>query len=297
MCSQHIDKKCTKCGWGLPLMTAKRANRPSPTLASASSSAPAQRSGPAAKKIRTTQGPVPATSAFGHHPDSTQNLQIAPLDPFPVCNAAPAPMIKSWKQIYAERSVVARNWRKPCFKSMNLLGHTDAVMAMYYCEAKSLLITGSSDNTLRAWNTTSGVCLAILKGHTGCIRGVQFDDSKIISCSMDKTIRIWNLKTWECVRVIEDHTIKKWDFYTGEVVNTMFGHTEGVWGVQADTIRIVSASKDRNLKVWDLESGQCIYTISSHQSPVHTVWLSDTKLISGDSDGIITVRDFLSASC
>ena len=54
-----------------------------------------------------------------------------------------------------------------------------------------------------AWNTDTGICLAILKGHSGVVRGVQFDNSKIISCSMDKTIRIWSLKTFECVRVIE----------------------------------------------------------------------------------------------
>lgn len=87
-------------------------------------------------------------------------------------------------------------------------------MTLYYSEARAFLITGSADTTLRyvirkieyadwlysAWNTDTGVCLAIFKGHTGVVRGVQFDNSKIISCSMDKTIRIW---TFECVRVIE----------------------------------------------------------------------------------------------
>ena len=76
-------------------------------------------------------------------------------------------------------------------------------MTMFYNEQKSLLISGSSDGTLRAWNVDTGLCLAILKGHSGIIREVQFDNGKIISCSMDKTIRIWSLKTFECVRTIE----------------------------------------------------------------------------------------------
>lgn len=311
-------------------------------------------------------------------------------------------MIKSWKKIYAERSVVARNWRKPLFFTKNLIGHTDGVMTMFFCEARSFLITGSIDNTLRAWNTDSGVCLAILKGHTDVVRGVQFDDSKIISCSMDKTIRIWSLGTFECVRVIQGHTsgvvsihfidrflasgsvdgivrvwnlqagtsftlvgharcvnkvqilacktqllscsddgktilwdiykkapirdfvghqgpvqslvilkpvplpnelrriltasldntIKLWDLNTGKLLSTLFGHSDGVWGIAGDTIRIVSASQDRSVKVWDLQTGTCVYTLTSHHSGVHGIWLTDTKLISGDREGIVSVRDF-----
>jgi F-box/WD-40 domain protein MET30 len=90
-----------------------------------------------------------------------------------------------------------------------------------------------------------------------------------------------------------DHTLKIWDYNTGELVRTLFGHTDGVWCVDVDSIRIVSGSKDGTIKVWDIETGQCIYTIESHNGAVFAVSLSDTKLISADLNGVVTVRDFL----
>ena len=188
MCSQHIDKRCHNCGWGLPLMTAKRQLSPDTTK-------------PDLKRPRTEPTgsiPLPKKSA-----EQTKVLQIEPLAPIPG-PTKPTPILeRSWKRIFAERSVVARNWRNPSFKSKDLIGHTDGVMGLFFDESRSLLLSASEDHTLRAWNTDSGVCLGILKGHTDSVRSVQFDASKIISCSMDKTIRIWNLKTFECVRVIE----------------------------------------------------------------------------------------------
>ena len=46
-----------------------------------------------------------------------------------------------------------------------------------------------------------------------------------------------------------DNTIKVWDIETGKAVKTFFGHIEGVWGVAADKMRLVSASHDRTVKV------------------------------------------------
>jgi F-box/WD-40 domain protein MET30 len=90
-----------------------------------------------------------------------------------------------------------------------------------------------------------------------------------------------------------DSTIKIWDFATGTLLQTLFGHSGGVWGVHADTIRIVSCSNDGAIKIWDIETGKCIHTIDSHSGPIHSLWLSETKLISADSHGTITVRDFM----
>jgi F-box/WD-40 domain protein MET30 len=39
-----------------------------------------------------------------------------------------------------------------------------------------------------------------------------------------------------------DGTIKVWDVATGQEEKTLFGHIEGVWGVDVDALRIASAS-------------------------------------------------------
>jgi F-box/WD-40 domain protein MET30 len=177
MFQQHVDKVCTKCGWGLPSMISSVKRKES----------------------------VHAQQPFKKQKTSTSScITFQPLDSLPLEQETPKPILsRPWKSIYAERCVVAKNWKKSRFSSKNLIGHTDAVMEMYFDEARSLLISASMDGTLRAWNTDSGLCVGILKGHTAGVRSVQFDDSKIVSCSIDKTIRIWSRKTFECVRVIE----------------------------------------------------------------------------------------------
>jgi F-box/WD-40 domain protein MET30 len=46
-----------------------------------------------------------------------------------------------------------------------------------------------------------------------------------------------------------DNTIRIWDVETGKPRKTLFGHIEGVWSVQSDKLRVVSASHDRTIKV------------------------------------------------
>jgi F-box/WD-40 domain protein MET30 len=111
------------------------------------------------------------------------------------------------------------------------------------------------------------VCLAILKGHTDVVRGVQFDDSKIISCSMDKTIRIWSLGTFECVRVIQ-------------------GHTSGVVSIHFIDRFLASGSVDGIVRVWNLQAGTS-FTLVGHARCVNKVQIlaCKTQLLSCSDDG------------
>jgi F-box/WD-40 domain protein MET30 len=45
-----------------------------------------------------------------------------------------------------------------------------------------------------------------------------------------------------------DNTVKVWDVATGNVQNTLFGHIEGVWSVDVDSLRIASASHGESHK-------------------------------------------------
>jgi WD40 repeat protein len=135
------------------------------------------------------------------------NISIEPLVSIPLNQNAV--VSKPWKKVFAERSLVARNWRKFNYKSKNLIGHTDSVTSLYYRESSSLLITASLDKTIRAWNVETGLCIAVMQGHTDAVLGVQFDDTKIISCSADHSIRIWIRSSFECVRVINGNSYFK----------------------------------------------------------------------------------------
>ena len=159
MCSQHIERKCTKCGWGLPLMS-KYFKEEVKNIEDGNSS---DESGPK-KKLKLEK--------------------------------------RSWKSIYAERSVVASNWKNARFKECILIGHTDIIYSLWYDEVSNILVSASADGTLMKWDILKGVCMGVMKGHTNRVTGCQFDNSKIISCSMDKSIRIWNFCSLQCMRII-----------------------------------------------------------------------------------------------
>ncbi|KAG0331061.1 hypothetical protein BG000_011245 [Podila horticola] len=521
MCEQHIGLKCTKCGWGLPLLEKKKARskrleqqqqqqNPSsqrlqlvrtpsaplvndaratrfaddsdheehtPTLHS-SNNTHAHPSPPISTASLSPTDPTPSSEwpsrrrSASNDDDSdrtSKRIRRSSRSPSPSLSQAPgskpAPLFQSpeppvkpveavtkrpWKEIYSERLIVERNWRKRNFKVKAFRGHTDGVMCLQFDD--SFLITGSYDNTAKVWNIETGECLRTLTGHALCIRALHFDDAKLITGSMDRTLKIWNYHTGQCIRTLQGHTdgivtldfdsrilasgsadatikiwnfatgecstlkghrdlvnkvqiykkkllisasddttvklwdiatrtclrtftghvgrvqclqtsgdafipimaerhrsgrpngavdppregggggpgaitinrsgvvdaslpqdpgsdsertmvpiiitggldntLKIWNVETGECMNTLFGHVEGVWSLAFDKLRIVSGSLDKTIKVWDTESGRCLYTLTGHDGPVTCIDLSDTKVVSGSDDGIVYVWSF-----
>lgn len=64
---------------------------------------------------------------------------------------------------------------------------------------QSTIVTGSSDRTLKLWDTKSGRLRAIMKGHCGVVTCCEFSPSgkTILSGSEDKTIKLWDSDTHE----------------------------------------------------------------------------------------------------
>jgi F-box/WD-40 domain protein MET30 len=108
---------------------------------------------------------------------------------------------KRWKEIYAERFLVERNWRKGLFRVEDFISHTNRVLCFLVDERMGKMVSCSADGTVRVWDIDSGKCIKILQGHNSRVTGLHFDESKIVSCSHDGTIRIWNALTFECIKV------------------------------------------------------------------------------------------------
>ena len=97
---------------------------------------------------------------------------------------------------------------------------------------------------------------------------------KLITASLDNTVRVWDLATGECLK-------------------TLFGHTEGVWSVSADSLRIISGSQDKRVIIWDAEAGTAMYSLLGHSGGVNCCQLSDTGVFSGDEIGVVKFWNFL----
>ena len=125
------------------------------------------------------------------------------------------------------------------------------------------IISGSCDNLIKIWDTTSGEELKRFTGHLHYVLCLAIIDThRFVSGSSDNSLKIW-------------------DIDSGTVVQTLFGHWSDVNCVTViDTHTIISGSQDETIKMWDIDSGYQIKTIPS--SYIYCFALIDKKfLISG----------------
>ncbi|CAG8621046.1 8724_t:CDS:2 [Ambispora gerdemannii] len=184
---------------------------------------------------------------------------------------------RPWKDVYSERLVVERNWRKGRFTCRTLKSHTDYIMCLQFDDSNTL-ITGSYDSTVRVWNIETGEMVRVLSGHRRCVRALQFDDAKLITCSMDRTLKLWN-------------------YHTGQLVRTLEGHTSGINCLQFDDHILVSGSVDAVIKVWNVQTGEC-FTLTGHCEMINKVAIyQQTLLFSCSDDTTIRVWNLKTRSC
>ncbi|CAD8089152.1 unnamed protein product [Paramecium sonneborni] len=76
-------------------------------------------------------------------------------------------------------------------------GHSDDVLSVCFSPDRTILASGSEDNSIRIWDIKSGQQKAKLDGHSQPVSSVCFspDGTTIASGSQDKSIRLWDVKT------------------------------------------------------------------------------------------------------
>jgi len=300
MCEQHIDRKCTKCGWGLPLLERKmlRASKRQIELRAAGSLLRDSDSASSSQTLENRSEPSAAIDDESHHDysdlEKSSDGRLSPVTirrPPLGTTDSEYRRTRPWKDVYKDRFKVGTNWKYGRCSIKILKGHSNGVMSLQLCD--NILATGSYDATIKIWDLDTGAELRTLRGHTMGIRCLQFDDNKLISGSLDKSLKVWNWRTGECIATYHghsegvvalhfdsnilvsgsvDHTARVWNFQDRSVF-TLRGHTDWVNSVKIDTASrtIFTASDDCTVKLWDLDTKKCIHTFEGHVGQVQQV--------------------------
>lgn len=160
-----------------------------------------------------------------------------------------------------------------------LQGHNKSALAVAYSPDGKLMASGSLDETILIWNTTTCKPVDTLKGHGGNIFCVTFspDGKYLASASNDNTVRLWEVTT-------------------GNLKRTFRGHTAGVFSVafSNDGNYLASGSVDTRVMLWEICNGELLATLEFHSQAINEVAFHPTGnyFVSGSLDKTVAVWDF-----
>ena len=299
MCEQHIDRKCTKCGWGLPLLERKRlliekrvmqerakgagieiSERRITTVPEESA---ASGSGTPMRQKRGIDEPEAEAETSKRHcshslrEEEREEAGPSTYHPGLQDDSSLAPRKRPWKDVYKARFKVGTNWKHGRFKTRVFRGHTNGVMCLQFDD--NVLITGSYDSTAKVWDVNTGQELRTLTGHTSGIRCLQFDETKLMTGSLDHTLRLWNWKTGQCLRVFQAHT-----------AGIVTLHFSGPW--------VASGSMDQTIRVWNSETQQT-FLLRGHTDWINCVKIDEASrtLFSASDDLTVRLWDLDTREC
>ncbi|KRX76925.1 F-box/WD repeat-containing protein 7 [Trichinella sp. T6] len=137
---------------------------------------------------------------------------------------------------------------------LTLTGHSGGVWSSQVSEDGSRIVSGSTDRTVKVWDSETGECIHTLYGHTSTVRCLALKGNILVSGSRDSNLRVWNIDTGECIRVF-------------------YGHLAAVRCVQFDGKRVVSGAYDYTIKVWDIStpSDLPVHTLLGHTNRVYSL--------------------------
>lgn len=307
MCEQHIDRKCTKCGWGLPLLDRKRLRtekRQIQLRASGHHDLDNGSSGDAASRDHQHQHDQLCGVSNSSSPksgkkrvadvskeDATASKELKRRRGSPSTEEKAIRKTQAWKDVYRDRFRIGTNWKYGRCTVQTFRGHTNGVMCVQFDE--NVIVSGSYDSTVKIWDIETGKEVRTLTGHTLGVRSLKFDDSKLMTASLDKTVKIWSMETGQHLRTLtghtdgvlcvdfdkhvvasgsKDHTIRVWNFST-KAVTALRGHSEWVNCVKLDLASrtLLSASDDCTIRLWDLDTSRCLKVYTGHVAQVQQV--------------------------
>ncbi|KAL2624334.1 hypothetical protein R1flu_008579 [Riccia fluitans] len=203
-----------------------------------------------------------------------------------------------------------------------LRGHKGAITALHTgareggelvdMDDTGFFLSGSADCTIKLWDpnsrTNSENCRATFNGHTGPIRAIGSDRSRVVTGSDDHTVLVWDknagvlqeeLKGHEarvnCVRILSgervitagyDGTARMWDVRTDQIVSTLARHPTAILCLDFEESSevLAVAGVDGEITIWDVRAGKKMHQLIGHTSWIRALKMGRDVILSGSDD-------------
>src|SRR5690606_10853521 len=143
-------------------------------------------------------------------------------------------------------------------KNMFVGGHKENIKCIEFLgEDGTFLASGSSDNTIKIWDSQNGKVLHTLTGHTSRIWDLSStaNGKFLASASGDSTVKIWNLEgTPKCIKTISDRD--------GDVYCVGFHQGQE---------HVIAGGYDKSVRLYDINTGALTRCFQGHTASVCSV--------------------------
>uniref|UniRef100_A0A8I4A5Y7 Bromodomain and WD repeat domain containing 1 n=1 Tax=Callithrix jacchus TaxID=9483 RepID=A0A8I4A5Y7_CALJA len=142
-------------------------------------------------------------------------------------------------------------------KIAELESHTDKVDSIQFCNSGDRFLSGSRDGTARIWRFEQLEWRSILLDMSTRISGdLSSEEERFMKPKV--TMIAWNQNDSIVVTAVNDHVLKVWNSYTGQLLHNLLGHADEVFVLEThpfDSRIMLSAGHDGSIFIWDITKG------------------------------------------
>uniref|UniRef100_A0A8C9ZY26 Bromodomain and WD repeat domain containing 1 n=1 Tax=Sander lucioperca TaxID=283035 RepID=A0A8C9ZY26_SANLU len=144
-------------------------------------------------------------------------------------------------------------------KISELHEHTDKVDSIQFCHSGERFVSGSRDGTARIWKLhLRQQWRCILLNMSATLPGVEPMSEEESYFKPKVTMVAWDRHDNTVITAVNNHLLKVWNSYTGQLLHILKGHEAEVFVLEPhpfDPRIILSAGHDGNVFIWDLLRG------------------------------------------
>ncbi|KAG7223050.1 hypothetical protein INR49_015939, partial [Caranx melampygus] len=144
-------------------------------------------------------------------------------------------------------------------KISELHEHTDKVDSIQFCHSGERFVSGSRDGTARIWKLHQRQqWRCILLNMSATLPGAETTSEEESYFKPKVTMVAWDRHDNTVITAVNNHLLKVWNSYTGQLLHILKGHEAEVFVLEPhpfDPRIILSAGHDGNVFIWDLLRG------------------------------------------